>query len=406
MKKLILISVILALVAGPAFSQLALGGYTFGKYDILRGVSPASGTAEIPDAGGGMGRINIEASGATDDGQFGGWVRYRADANTSYKWGNTGGGNGDANVGANGFAYWKPIPQLKVQIGLNHDGVFDTSNITRWGWYSRASDVFISADNAWGNGTDANSDYAIFGGWDGDSGGFGGNGLLVEITPIPELALNFGIPMGEGTADQTYNRMIVQAAGTIPDIGKAFITLQGRGATNDPDPTKTGESLGGKVWIAFSLTAVENLGVDIGGSFSFGHKDDKSAEAIGLALGVSYGADAFQIKARFFAAMGSKDPAGNEIKNNNNEALTQMCFDLLPSYKITDNLTAFLSAGVILNGMVDADKNAVVAWHIEPYITQSIGWDRNFYAGFRLESAGGKDAPTSWSIPIGVVFGF
>jgi len=325
MKKLIVFSVIFALVAGSVFAA-DISAAVFGSANLLSGSDKQEVKDKKDDADGtyvyvnkdmngtsfGIGRVRLEASGALEDGSIGGSLRY------------------DAGGSANGWVWWKPVDAFKLQIGTNPDGEFGLDGVTRWGFYQMAGEVIISAGNAWG-GTllkqlnfekpvkdDGKPNYedvltfsdAFFGGW--------GGGLLLTAAPVDALAINIGIPL-DGTAYKQYLKFTAQVKYNIDGVGTAGITYANGlghedggtyyaketpgssgsgtwtpGGTDvfDKDGNKIGTTGGtwsdpavpgkpgykgyngdandpSQMWIYFGLSSIENLGIDVGVGLKF-----------------------------------------------------------------------------------------------------------------------------------------
>ena len=224
MKKLIVISVVFALVAGAAFAEVNFGGGVFGKVNVIEGngekVFKANddnkgGTAENKNevgASGNMGRVRLEASGTNDDETFGGWARLDT---------------GSYGGGINGYAYawWQPLSLLKFQVGTNGgDGYFDAWGGAGWGFYATAGDVL--GLESWKYGS------AFY-------GGFGAGGAILTITPLDALAINIGIPyFAGGRGEDVYKKTNAQVAYNINGVGKLAISYagdyEGRDAENAP----------------------------------------------------------------------------------------------------------------------------------------------------------------------------
>ena len=236
MKKLIVISVVFALVAGAAFAEINVGGAVFGRVDVIKGDSAkdievdkaANGgkgsttlTGHEIFSGGEMTRLRLDASGTSDDGTFGGYFRYH------------GGDDGGWGGSPFGNAWWKPIDQVKFLVGsAGYDGFFNKDGVARWGFYRDAGDVFGNIEG-WGY---SNSFY----------GGFTKGGILT-ITPIDALEINIGIPFFDGgRGEAVYKSTHAQVAYTIDGIGDFAITYagdyEGRDAkTNTPNWKVTGK---------------------------------------------------------------------------------------------------------------------------------------------------------------------
>jgi len=417
MKKLIVISVIFALVTGSAFAA-DVSVEVFGKAALLQGsnaqkqypgeddtrTEEVSTDYSIP-------RIRIGASGQLEDGTLGGWLRY------------------DAGGSASGFVWWKPSDLIKLQIGSNGgDGEFGLDGVTRWGFYQLAGEVVVKPDNAWGSaswawsGLDANFGNAFYGGWNAP-------GVVLNITPVDALAINIGIPLNGGTAYKEYKKTTIQAKYNIDGVGTAGITYEGDLAGEDLNDNP-------KIIAYFGLTSIENLGIDIGIGYKFGDTYSETDDAtkvkttdsvnnpLAVGAGVSFSSGSFGLKARVLGQFGgsntheSEDTTGKTSETFSSG--TAVLFDILPSYAVNDKLTVYVSAGIgIENGVEEISattskketKDSVTAWHVEPYISFTPSyWSATFFAGFRLESKGAKDVKdntiVNWSIPIGITCSF
>ena len=437
MKKLIVFSVVFALVAGAAFAEVSFGGTVFGKVDVVKGDNVKDSDIK---AGGGIGRVNVDASAESEDGSFGGWMRFRAGS-----WG--------AGASGWGLAWWKPVDAVKFQIGNNPDGIFDTTHMTRCGFYQVAGDIgIVNAGNAWGGGLGpVVSDQVFF-------GGFGGFGAMLSITPIELLALNFVFPYVEGKAGDTYRHFIGQAIVNLDGIGQFSLTFQAdRGTIAKKDGTagspgvteylvagsvaadgtvteddwvaapKAGDIIigtrvtgktdatgspeikdsPGKIFASFYLSMIENLGIDVGFSFKLPAQDSKDMDHLGIGLGAQFDAGQFGIKARILAGVGGK--------TNDKADPVALTFDLQPSFAINDDLVAFLSVGLGFVGLRDGAPDTEIAkvnFHVNPYVRYKFDWSKGLFAGFLLEARGPgvKDADPAfnmtWSIPVGLYITF
>ena len=459
MKKLIVFSVIFALVAGSVFAA-DIGVTVLGAAQLLNGNdkqelketkddgTPVYGNKNQNDTDFGIGRINIEASGALEDGTIGGWLRFRA-----------GGGQG-SNVEGWGKVWWKPIDAFQLQLGANPDGEWGLDGVAGWNFYQLACDVsIIDNGNTWGWGYTGLGDVkfrdAFFGGW-GEP-----NALIFNVTPVEALEIHLAFPIGQASvpAYKEYQKFTVQAKYNIDGVGTAAITYQNgfghedgtrgggtaiySGETNDPS----------KLFIYFGLSSIENLGVDIGvgltlpsdvthtvtyyGAEGTPDENKKLSETtitknypLNVGVGVNFSSGAFGVKARVLAEFlgstetdkarynldGSKVTTGNATENYKlGDGLT-MLIDVQPSFAVNETMTAYLSMGVgfktgwderdmVLNSdgtpkvesgnvvyEITADPRSEFAWHVQPYvvITPSY-WSGAFFAGFRLESPIGRD---------------
>ena len=419
MKKLIVFSVILVLLASTAFAA-DVGVALFG------GVNVAAGSTEEDSkvvGNGGFGRIRLEASSQNDDGTFGGWIRYDA------------GGNWGGAPNGWGLVWWKPVEQVKIQVGNNPDNSFTIGDVTRWGFYQMAGDLgIVNAGNAWGGGWGPVASDQVF------YGGYGGFGLLLTISPIDALAINIILPYGADTAEvaDIFQQITAQVTYNIDGIGRFALTykngLSKKSASSDyaagvtygnvftdtgtPTVTVTQKPANGwadgtvvlnewttgaagdpgrpkgnsDLYVSFLLTAVENLELDLGFHYTI---TDGDKEPMGIGLGAKYDAGAFGVKARILARLAGEDKS------------TALTADVLPYFAVSDSLKAYLSVGL---GLWKPDTgDSVTAWHIAPYIEYGFDWSKGFWAGVNISSpgkVGGADAEIYWSIPIGLYFSF
>ena len=424
MKKLIAILVVFALVAGSIFAA-DIGVDVFGNVVLADGSSEldSAGDPAKPDAtaSGGNGRIRISASAEKEDGTFGGWLRFNA--------GSYGGG-----VDAFGYVWWKPIDQFKFQIGTNGgDGEFALEGITGWGFYCMPCEVIISNGNVWGWGGALANDGKSTRFRNAFYGGFN-SGAILTITPADMVAINIGIPFYQGgKGEKIYKETTGQVAFDIEGIGKAGITYEGgmNEVNFDPANPESFDGSGSKLFAYFGLSAVENLGIDIGVGFTFPVKDDDLKlnynAPVAIGLGASYNMDAFGVNFRAMVEVGGKR-SGDAVKGylnafgDGDDSVSTpfaMLLDVLPSFAVNDNLKVFLSFGLGMVGEnkykangADVKEDSLLTWHVEPYIVVGNQWSAAFYAGFRLESPtdkGGKkgeDSYINWSIPLGMTIGF
>jgi len=386
MKKLIAISVVFALVAGAVFAA-DVSGEVFGK------VTPLGSTTISGDkvrATGEMKRVRVEVSGEDDNGVFGGYVR--VDRSPYWLGAITDENYDDADLHLpgdlaiiTGNAWWKPSEQFKFMLGGNgKDGFFGADGITRWGFYQVAADGVGVAQENWRFSS------SFYGGFDPLFS------AILTITPIEAVEVNIGIPFFDWTETEDganlmadkFKKTNFQFAYTIDGTGKLAITYAGDLMKGTAQP---------KVYGYFNLTAIENLGVDIGVGFKFPNEGGTS-NPISAGVGVAYNAGEFGVKGRVQGTFGGEKEDPLEID-----------FDVLPYYAISDTLTFLFDAGIYL-GIPD-QGDSVLGWHINPYIAvKSSWWAPNFYAGIRIDNANGakngNDNYIQWSVPIGIAAHF
>jgi opacity protein-like surface antigen len=454
MKKLIVLSVIFALVAGSVFAA-DVGVEVFGKATLLQGSNeekfdsynddgkPIYTTKDYNTTDYGIGRIRVSASGATEDGTVGGSLRY------------------DAGGSAAGWVWWKPSDLFKLQIGSNGgDGEFGLEGVTGWGYYMLACETIINNGNTWGGGAlwigggVGNFIFrnAFYGGWNAP-------GIILTVTPVEALTVNIGLPLGtDDAAYKEYKKFTAQITYNIDGVGLAGVTYENSlfehesgafGGTNNDNPY---------VRVYFGLTSIENLGIDFGIGYKFSDSFYKNSitetggkkggdeitytynNPLAVGVGVNFSSGALGVKARILGEfMGSSvvdKTAYKDDKKDDDESYSHtlstgwgMLIDVQPSFAVNETMTAYLSTGIgFWTGEESTDPEAeewkakaetrsLFAWHVQPYvaITPSY-WNGTFFAGFRLESPNGyfyngekgdvRNRVLNWSIPIGITMSF
>jgi hypothetical protein len=438
MKKLIAISVVFALVAGVAFAA-DVGAEVIGQTNLIQGDtgkvvyydedgSPSVESNKVQASGwpGGLKRIRVVASGEDDNGLFGGWFRFE-----TY-------GPGSPNL--HGFAWWKPIDQVKINIGVQPDGVFGMDGVTRWGFYQVGGDVGIPKET-WAFGA------SFYQGWDK-------NGLWLNITPMEALEINLGIPYASGgEAKDVYMKSHIQVAYTADGIGKFGLTYLSGLGHQDADPkitgfydddvyeideitatgvtTKLAHEAGeaivggkdavndpGKLFLYVGLTMIEGLSIDVGLGYTLPVSDNgvTRSDPIAFGLGAHYTAGDFGVKVRTQLQFMGKTSGGDGDPDTDP---MNIVFDVMPYYAINESLTGHFSFGVnyTAKDKETDDDYARMGFHATPYITiKSSWWAPNFYAGIDIRTDGNKfkdgspskDGSTvmQWSVPIGIVFAY
>jgi len=404
MKKLIAISVVFVLLAGAAFAETSIGGAAHASVVLAEGstVKDAANNDETPDigVGGDAGRVRIDATGTSDDGKFGGYVRF--DAGSDF-----GGVTGWAN------AWWKPIDALKILIGsAGYDGFFGLEGGVGYGYYGGASQ--------WGNigvVTDPGAFAASF------IGGFQ-RGLILTLAPIDGLEVNVGVPFFDNaTAEDAYKKTRAQVKYSVDGIGTFGLTYDGAlGDTATLDTTTYEFSTNKpKLYLYVGISAIENVGIDFGLGYQLAFKEEIAGvnltynTPLAAGLGVNFSAGQFGIKARVqgqFAGSLKSDVSGADPY----KVPLVVDFDLLPSFAVSDNLSIALDAGIKFiaenkepDGTKIADSN--FSWHVNPYLTFDA-WPGTFYAGLnfssdgveRTDSKGGKYKAIYWAVPIGIAY--
>ena len=456
MKRLIAISVVFALAAGAAFA-VDLEGSVIGTIGVIQG---DNGDDSKPTSFGLFDRLRFEGSGENDGGTFGGWIRFETPWHSD-------------NYFFEGLAWWKPIDQFKLTIGGNSDGIFAKEGHTAWMFYQRVTDTRLAdgGDTGWGGGRygfGLQTRHAFY-------GGFGGYGLLLDIKPLDMLSINLAVPFIDETGKpwaaaepkNIFKKIQAQldlnfdfgniavtyvgglgltpgVAGSAAVAGTDYYFTENSGKlewtstkpASDDDILDT-KTVGGKpavkavdpgldpgtIFAYFNLTSVENLGVDFGIGFPLPLKDDATkgvtytySNPLAVGLGVQYSAGDFGVKVRGVASFAGSVKIENDSGSSPDPTKIpmQVLFDVLPNYRINDNLKVFLSAGIgLIGSKTDAngdkvDDSSSFGFHINPYVWIGEEWGPSFWAGFKMESVkiGDGDAAVTWAIPIamGITF--
>jgi opacity protein-like surface antigen len=415
MKKLIVLSVVFALLASAAFAA-DVSGHVIGTANVLIG-STADGADDIL-AGAGMNRVRVEASGG--DETFGAWIRLEG--------------------GMHGYAWWKPMDMLKLTIGSFGDGFFEKGGVARWMFYQTVTDTGVtdSGNQAWGgNYYGIASAYGIREDDDGNLapdaintskaffGGVGSLGVYLTISPVEMVDINLAIPFGNGGKVADVFKKTVAQVDLKLDFGNIALTYAGGlgyekevAAVPGGAPKKDEVIDPSKLYLYVNLGMIENLGIDIGFGYTLSYEtEDKITvnSPIAAGLGLKYDADQFGVKFRTvatFAGSAEMEVAGKKIKAENGLGLL---VDVLPYYVLSDTVTAFASIGIGMKGVDKADGEDVkdsdqFGWHFIPYVQVGSEWGPKFVAGIKVWSTGAKDAKDNtyiqWAVPIALNVSF
>ena len=384
MKKLIVLSVVFALVAATAAFAVDLGANVINTVDLVKSdtAKDANDEATKITSGASFNRLRIDGGGEAGDGKFGGYFRL-----DGVHW------SGNAQYFGN--AWWKPIDQFKLLVGSNGgDGFIGKEGVTGWMFYQTPCDTGVSmgGDNVWGGslyGFGINTRSAFF-----EGGGDGGDNVYLFITPLDMLKINVILPFfGGGEMADVFKKAVAQIDLNL-DFGNIALTyVGGLGADDDNDDP-------GSIFVYYG-GSFGDLSID----FGFGYKmDGKQAgtsykNPMGIGLGLKYATDAFGVKFRVVANMAGEDES------------TKILTDIMPYFPLGDNLTAFISVGI---GMAQPKEgDSVLGWHFNPYLQIGEEWGAKFLVGIKLWTAGDADVDAQgnkgvihWGIPIALNVSF
>jgi hypothetical protein len=382
MKKIIAISVMFVLIAGAAFADTSFGG------NMRITANLASGQGGTDDKGNSFenkaGDVhvydsNLSANWSGDN--AGGMMRFHAF------------GSKDGVVSKIdwtpqffGFVWWKPIDQFRLQIGQNADGDWGHSQISGWGYNAEAQNG-AAVDQYRGIG-----DKAVVARTAAWWGGFGDGdtpGLALSFYPAQGFEINVGIPMAsKSDLAVIYSNSKINVKADIPDIGTVRVAADLNKKSADADLLLNGH-------LGFYLSAVENMGIDIGFAFKQDGKDAKNNDYNHMEFGLGYRlvADDLTLKARIGYVMKDEDHGGSVFG-----------IGIMPAYNLGD-FKFFFNAGFGMNLDAKGDSNKQ-DWFVNPYIQvpTSAG---SFYAGIKIVNSFNKDGDKkkgedqmTWAIPI------
>jgi hypothetical protein len=349
MKKLIAISVTLVLIAGVVFAETSISGAGETRlmlFDYTMDVDNA-GPENDARTQGTVGAAWIQLSGTNADGTLGGTFRLRGtdifpDGSGEFRW-------HKVNV------WWKPIPQMRIFLGQDADGQFETGQLTSWSFH-QGSEGFLTVHN-----------------WDYWRGIFPGNwdafGVALSFYLVQGLDLNLVIPVGatgwprwtSGTVAtekrmyEVYPGSLQLTAGySIPDVGKIAFAFIGSGQDysepgeykNDPDKALTNY---GTIHLSFfSNSLVEGLAFQVGFATDL-LKDADDPAPLNIGAAVHFASGDFGVKFRVGANLDLDEAARTFITANvmptYNTAAGKICLDIgmvmLQANKDADNETGF-----------------------------------------------------------------
>jgi hypothetical protein len=373
MKKFVIFTLIIAMVAGAAFAQFANGmnANAWGRaaFSPLRSIGAHQTDGKTDDGAEAINTTGIGASWGGDKVR----VDFRIHGGTDYV-GFTIASNADdggIGTGDDGYHIWvKPFGNdlLKLTAGAfvndtlrgkvgNLDGGF--SNFVLRG---SAPDGNVPEEdpifNRFGTHGGVNSTYV-----DGANGGFllssaPVEGLFLGLMVVGQLDPWWNNAEGGTLAKDAYRYMQIGAGYNIDGIG--HIRAQwiggylGSGSADSAEDDFVDPSKPARIEAAFALTAVQNLLVDLGFKFWLPVEIEdgpKASKGINASVGANFRAEAFSIGARVDSGFGSYARAP---ENDDSGSGIDIAVRLSPAYDL-DFATLGLSLGMRL---VTASKDA------------------------------------------------
>jgi len=417
MKKIIAISVMFALIAGAVFADTSIGGAVETRFSLAR---QTGGDGDDPTMGGSIGAAQFVFSGSNAEGTLGGMFRYKQT--------NEGKGNGGEALYDRVFVWWKPVEQVKIFLGIDQDGLFDTGDFMCWGYHAGDNDYLFNHHwDFWRQ--------AFPGNWDGF-------GLAFSFYPIPGLDINLALPTGSVGWRQAPEASVFLGrpisnpdsdtpTGMLPgrlrfvanyslDFGKISLVYIGGGAAKEKntvyngkndgnDPNAIGANIGiidaknnGIFGLSALITAIEGIQIKVGGAILL---NDESDNIINAGLGVVYNGEGFGVKFRAGLQM-QKDMNGPIVTTKVGDGDMLITGSIMPFFAVGDNGQVLVDIGVTSWG-------GEMGWFVTPAYRLGIEggafkiglqvWNNIQMGGNILIS--GSDF-VRWNIPMLLAFNF
>jgi len=447
MKKLIAISVMLALIAGAVFAETSISGGVETRFHISgNGKHEESGDwkDDDPSMGGKIAEAKIALSGSNDDGTLGGKLRFNTDQSTKKFWT---GVKVDEVSWDQVYVWWKPIDQVKIFLGIDQDGLFDTADFVGWGFHKGDNDYLFNHHwDLWRQ---------IFpGNWDGF-------GLAFSFYLVEGLDINLvlatgsvGYPQGHQSSvmqenpisdtkkdsdDKTHSGMlpgrIELVANYSLDFGKISFVYKGASIT-----AEKGDALGhqfklpgagvggtdleygefyiednnsGTVGASVLVTAIDGVQIKAGGSIIL---NDKLDNIINAGLGATWAGEGFGVNARFgFITQGKKGGAFN--KDGEAVAHNFITLNVMPIINVGDSGQLLIDIGITNDNSYylnyEGKDGSGLGWSVTPAYRLSLPGGA-FKVGLQVynnvklsgSAALSTDEYVKWNIPLSLSFSF
>ena len=420
MKKVIAIAIVFAIVAGAAFADTAISGTLETRFTAVSGTDQGKEGAN-PKTFGNIGTAYLQFSGSNDSNTVGALWRFRNQdvlPDTNHTW-------------HRAFIWWRPIPQLRVWLGIDQDGMYSSGDaLTDWAFH-QGPEAYLAVHD-WGFWR------SIFPGhWDGFGLSLSGY-IPLPVPFLDNININLTIPTGSTNYRQAVigavtNQMLadhlypaglkVQSNFNFPDIGKLFITYDGPGVGPDAGadfrdiPPENGN--GGYMGFSFLLEALKsaffNLRLQPGVSFPL-VGPDATEKILNAGLGLHGSQGDFGLKFRT-AAVFTTDTSGEKD-------VLDIFFtaNIMPWYKLSF-MTIYCDVGIALATTDDDDTEDGFGWWVTPYAKVPLGgpsleFGLLLYSNVGIDNVGqttygtnprrerGENKPLNYAIPLRLVFSF
>jgi len=370
MKKIIAILVVFAMVTTVAFAETSINASIETRWTIAQGSTSGGSVTTVGE----VYAATIGFTGANDEGTFGGRMQYVFNAVRGHNYDTTI-GNAKLEIA---YAWWEPIPQLRLFLGQDGDGMFNTAGLSRWGHHRMDRGIAVEDWDA-GN--------YLIGNWDEF-------GMALIVKPIDGLAINlaFNIP-GVNPSSFTpssanaielgdwFKGIQAQVSYALDGVGTFLVTYRG----------ENHRQYNNRIGLTYqSAGFVDGLAFEVGGNYDL--SSNVAAEnALYFGAGVHYSLDNFGVR---FRAMLHPSSVAFMYK-----------VDVMPFYAFSFG-TLFCNIR-IANFHDHDDKyvgNGNIGFHINPYLRLAIGGG-DFRFGVMFEDDDGNGT-FGWKVPISMLISF
>jgi hypothetical protein len=365
MKKLVAVAVVFVLVTGAAFAQLS---GTIQTRFLIENPDLENADGSNIMMGGWIETASVTMTGTNEAGTVGGQIRIRAENITSFIK-TSDDDDGDYGRFHKAYVWWRPIPQLRVFLGMDPDGLFENAVLTGWQFH-QGGEEFMAFQN-----------------WDFWRTIFPGNwdtfGLSFTLYPVQGVQLNLVLPTGGPSVDkwprhgyENVKRKLsleemfpwgLRFSGSvgIPDIGRVMFSYIGP-ANYDAQGGRAADDYDfyGDVGLSFLLTALEGFQIQVGFSTKLAKYDDIEFPFYVGAAAFYTGAD-FGVKFRVGAAIGCAGSDNKGVTYNGGD-MNVIHGSIMPYFSLGGGRLN-VDVGVTVNAKEDVDP--YIGFWINPYFT-------------------------------------
>jgi len=383
LKKFVVIMVMFALVAGSVSAQLTVGGQLQEGITILSGTNVNGTDVRMGDGYYADGPYHeAKFSARFGDSKAGGRLVYCTNDNIMWGW-----------------MQWRPNQYFRVKIGSDGDGEWGGfPQIIGWGFTAEAKNSVAAVSDYGGGGLAMSyrNSGLNYGGY--DTRGDFNLGMSVFPSDIVQVDILFRQFANDNLGMELSERLAKLEIASIfaLDVGTIRFAIVGNGglAKDQPDGADIAT-----LHLAFYSKIVPGLAFEIGGQYNLPHLNQADTfDAIRIGGGIHLtGTEPFNLKVRFGTMFGGQK-AGEDLDKFG------MGIGLLPSYKVSPNLTVYLHMG--FGTEKEGDNDASYNWFVNPYIFVPIGGMRLYLGVQIIDAHDVQEGQFKWAIPFGFNFYF